>query len=127
MAEPTPVVTNQPVEAGGDGSMVRAVWTLTSADNTGTPIKLPEWADRSIQFGGTWGGATAIVEGSNDGVLYGGLSNAAGGAAISKTADAGPVSIIELPLYMRPRLSVVGAGATVTVTLLLRRANPMRT
>ena len=122
-----PVVQNYPVEGDQDGSTKKVTWTLTTADHTGTAVKLPEWADRTIQFGGTWGGATAIVEGSQDNVLFGGLSNAAGGAAISKTADAGPVSIIELPIYMRPRLSVVGAGATVTATLLLRRANPMRT
>lgn len=112
-----------------DGSIKIVTWALTTADPTGVGVEIPEWADRTIQFTGTWGGATAAFQGSNidtDG-LYGNLSNAAGAAAITKTADGAPIAVIELPRYVRPKLTTVGAGASVTATLMLRRANPMRT
>ena len=53
-------------------------WTLTSADVTGTAISIPGAPDRSVQFTGTWGGATAVLEGSLDGTTYFTLTNAQG-------------------------------------------------
>ncbi|MDO8547853.1 MAG: hypothetical protein Q7R68_10920 [Nitrospirales bacterium] len=126
MAVPNPVFTNTIGES--DGSVILATWTLTTADHTGKGLLIPEWADRTGQFVGTWGGATAAWEGSNDDTVYGPMHNAAGAASITATADAngGPFGVIELPLYMRPKLTTVGVGATIVCTLLLRRANPMR-
>ena len=123
----TPVPTNG--LGSGDGSIIVYTWTLTTADPTGLGVEIPEWADRTVHFIGTWGGATAAFQGSNrdtDGEYFN-LSNAAGAAAITKTADAAPVAVVELPRFVRPKLTTVGAGATIVCTLLLRRANPMRT
>lgn len=127
MSVPNPTFNNSIGEE--DGSTILLTWALTTADHTGAGIKIPQWADRTGQFTGTWGGATAAWEGSNDDSVYGPIHNAAGAAAITATADAngGPFSTIELPLYMRPKLTSVGAGAVISATLLLRRANPMRT
>lgn len=110
----------------GDGSVVLYTWNLTSANADGAPIQAPEWADRTWQAQGTWGGATLTLQGSNDGSNWFTLSNAAGAAAVTLTASAG-VATIELPLYVRPNLTTPGTGATVAVTLLARRSNPMRT
>ena len=41
-----------------------ATWVLTTADHTGATLELPDAADRTIQFSGTWGTATAKIEGS---------------------------------------------------------------
>lgn len=102
------------------------VWPITTANPDGTPIEWVQWADRCFTASGTWGGATLTIQGSNDGVVWLPLSNAAGGTAATFTAD-GLKSIIELPRYVRPNLTVAGAGATVTVTLLARRQQPLRT
>lgn len=87
---------------------------------------MPEWSGRTWQASGTWGGATLAFEGSNDGATWFALTNAAGGAAATLTANGG-LSTNELPLYVRPNLTTVGSGASLTVTCLMRRANPMRT
>jgi hypothetical protein len=110
-----------------DGSVKVFTWTLTSADPTGTAVELPEWADRTIQMSGTWGTATGAVQGSNDNTTFFALNNAAGATTLGgKTADF-LATIIELPRYLRPNLTTPGAGATITATLIIRRANPMRT
>ena len=109
-----------------DGSLFQWTWVLTTAVPDGLPIEWTEWADRTTQATGTFGGATCAIEGSNDNVNWFTLSNAAGATAATFTA-AGVKTIIELPRYMRPNLTVVGVGATITVILVARRANPLRT
>ena len=111
-----------------DGSVKVVTWTLTTADPTGTAIEFPEWADRTWTVSGTFGGATCSIEGANANTdaLFTTLSNAAGGAALTFTA-LGTKTQIELPLYNRPKLTTVGVGASLTVTMCMRRANPLRT
>ena len=93
-------------------------WTLTTADHTGDGIEAPGASDRTVTMTGTWGAATGIMEGSNDGSTWLPLTDN-GNTAISMTADAIEI-ILQNPRYIRPRLSVVGAGATVTVKVLSR-------
>jgi hypothetical protein len=119
MATPSFTRTEQP------GGCTLFTWQLTTADNTGEAIQIPGAADKTVQFSGTWDGATAVLEGSN---ISGGagayvtLTSAASGSALAGTSDtAGAMAcIVENPLYLRPRLSVVGTAATVNVNLLVR-------
>lgn len=108
-----------------DDSAVLLAWSLTTANTDGAPLEWTQWADRCFQAVGTWGGATLTIEGSNDGTNWAPLSNAAGGTAATFTAN-GAKTIIELPRYVRPNLTTPGSGATVAVTLLARRAQPLR-
>lgn len=126
MATVNPTVTRG--LGDGDGSLIQYQWTLTSADSDGAGIQCPEWADVTWVATGTWGGATLKPQGSADGVTYiaTGLSNAAGGAETTATANK-VFTTIERPLFVRPNLTTVGVGATIVVTALLRRTNPMRT
>jgi hypothetical protein len=110
----------------GDGSLLLFSWALTTANPDGAPVSSSEWADRTWQATGAFGAATLSLQGSNDGATWFNLSNAAGGTAVALTASGG-VATIELPVYVRPNLTVAGVGATVTVTCLMRRATPMRT
>lgn len=124
MATVTPTVT---YPGNGDGSVILYSWALTTANPDGAPVQGPEWADRTWTATGTWGGATMAPQGNNDGgASWMPLSNASGGADVAATAN-DVFSTVELPLFVRPNLTVVGAGATITVTLLARRATPMRT
>ena len=112
-----------------DGSVAQWTWTLTTADPNGVAIEMPEWADRNFQVGistDTFGSATCSIQGSNDGITFSTLSNAAGATTATFTA-AGFKTIIELPRFMRPSLTAVGVGATITCILVARRANPLRT
>lgn len=123
----SPTVNNTLGES--DKSLVLWKWVLLTATPDGVPVQFPEWADVTWTFGASgdaFGGSTVSVEGSNDGVTFFAVKNAAGGAAITATSISGATSI-ENPLYQRPNLTVVGVGATMTVYALVRRAQPLRT
>lgn len=124
MATVTPTRSND--VGTGDGSVVQYTWTLTSSNRDGLPVEMVEWADRTLTATGTWGGATLTLQGSNDNTTFLTQSNAAGGSAATLTAD-GMITPIEAPRYFRPNLTVAGVGASLTVILTLRRANPLRT
>jgi hypothetical protein len=90
--------------------------TLTTAD-TGSAVSLPDGNDKSIQISGTWGGATAVVQGSNDNVTFITLADPQG-IALSKTAD-----FIEAILEHTRYLKVVtsgGAGTDLDATLFVK-------
>lgn len=123
MATVTPVVNND--IGSGDGSAKTFSWALTTANFDGAPIEWVEWADRCFTATGTWGGATLAIEGSGDGTNWLPLNNAAGGTAATATANKA-MQIIEVPRYVRPNLTTVGAGAVLTVMLTARRSNGMR-
>lgn len=108
----------------GDGSVRIATWSAGATGDSGTAVELPEWSDNCVQVTGTFGGATVTVEGSNDGSTWATLNNAQG-TAISLTA-AGLKQIVERPRYIRPTVTG-GAASAMVVTLVMRRANPMRT
>lgn len=118
MATKTPVITELDPR---DGSVLLYTWTLTHTDD-GAPVYMPQWADRSVQFVGTWGGGTVLFEGSNDGTNYATLTDAQT-SAISKTAD-GLEQIVELTRIARPRASE--SVTSVVVSLLVRRQQPLR-
>lgn len=87
-------------------------WTpLTAANNVGSAISLDGWADRSVQFSGTWDSATAILQGSNDGTTYFTLTDPQANA-ISKTADA-IEQIEENVRYVRPSTSGGGGSQSL--------------
>lgn len=106
-----------------DPEVILFSWTLTSAAATGTAMRFPQHADLTWHAIGTWGGATAAVQGSNrdTDAEYGALTNVSGGAAVTWTADGAPKTTIERPLFCRPKLTTPGAGATVVVTCLARK------
>ena len=116
MATVQPTIT----EVGGSGQVFKAVWNLTTADHTGAPIsdRFAEFADRTVYFLGTWGGATAAIEGG-DGTTYVPLTDPQGNA-VAKTAD-GIEVITEIPQFTRPLLTTVGVGAIVAATMIIRR------
>ena len=120
MAASTPTINNnvQP----GDGSVILSTWNLTTADPSGGAFEWAQWADRCFQAVGTnWGGATLAIEGSNDGSTWFTLSNAAGGTAATFTADGGK-QILEVPRFVRPKLTTAGTAAVVAAILLARRS-----
>jgi hypothetical protein len=73
--------------------------------------------DKSIQFAGTFGGATLTVEGSNDETNFVGLNDPQG-SAISATSAA-IEQILENTAVIRPSISG-GSSSSVTVTIVAR-------
>lgn len=105
-----------------DGSVRLYSWAMVTLNDTGAPIPFAQWADRSVQFNGTWGGGTIVWEGSNDGTNYETLNDAQG-SAISKTANA-LEQVVEITQFARPKVTTGVTG--VTVTCLVRRQQPLR-
>ena len=100
-----------------DGSVMRVTWSAMATGDTGAPFAFSNFADRSIQVLGTFGGATCTIEGSNDGTNYAALSNS-GGTSIALTS-ASIQQVLQLSQLIRPNVSG-GAGASITVVMLVR-------
>lgn len=89
-----------------------AVWSNLAGAETGIAANVPR-RDLAVQVSGTIGGATVVVEGSNDGTTWAGVTD--GTAAISFTA-AGLKRIVEHPLYFRAKTSG-GTGSSIAVSI----------
>jgi hypothetical protein len=109
----------------GDGSVVKHTWsTLTSTNTDGAPAKWSQFADRSVQMSGTWGGATVTLQGSNDGLVWFTLGDPQANG-IAKTSNA-LEQVLEMTHYVRPLLTGGDGTTAVSVILMMRRANNMR-
>lgn len=95
---------------------VKSVWTITGTDE-GDPFMDVGYADRSVQFVGTFGNAVAM-QGSNDGTNYFTLKDLQG-TDISTSTNKTLKGIAELPLYIKP--VPAGAVTSVVVTMISRR------
>lgn len=120
------MATVTPTKAGvkpyaGDNDSVTVTWAMVSAATDGIALSgYDDYADRTVQMVGTWGGATLVWEGSLDGTNFVALTDPQGNA-ISKTADA-LEAVSEAVPYIRPRLSTAGTGATITAILYAKKA-----
>jgi hypothetical protein len=96
------------------GGVNVAQWADLGGAETGQSAMMAGYPDRTVQVAGTLGGATVVLEGSNDGTNYFPLTKP-GNTAISFTA-AGGCAIIENPAFIRPKASG-GTAAHILVTI----------
>lgn len=104
---------------GGRGKETQFFATWTGETTAGNGSRLPatpvvSLAVASVQFGGTFGGATVVLQGSNDGVTYYTLKDLQGND-ISVTA-AGYAEFSSGAAFIKPSLSG-GAGDSVNITV----------
>lgn len=96
-------------------------WTGLLNGDDGSPVDLIDYPDRCVQFTGTFGvGGSVTVEGSNDGTNYVALTDPQGNA-ITKTAAA-IEQIVEVPRYIRPRVTAGDGTTAIAVNLVARKA-----
>lgn len=97
-------------------------WLLMGNADIGQMIECPFWMDKTIHLFGTFGGATVVLQGSNDPrCLLDPTGSTAdwqtlrdpGGTALSMTA-ATLKSVLELPRFIRPQTSG-GAGTSLNL------------
>lgn len=88
-------------------------WAMGIAD-TGLPIESFRRADKSVQIAGTIGGATIVIQGSNDGSNWSTLRDPAS-VDLSFTA-AGLKAILEHTRFIRPVTSG-GTGSAIVVSI----------
>lgn len=94
-------------------------WGGLAAGETGDAVEFVSYVDRSFQVTGTFGGASIVLEGSNNGTDYE-ILNDPQGNQISLSAH-GLKQVEEVTRYVHPRV-VGGDGTTnLAVNLLARR------
>lgn len=87
-------------------------WANMASGDVGSQVILTKYNDRTVHVTGTFGGATVLFEGSNDGVEF--LPMRDPYNAVVSTTSAKLIYLTEVPLYVRPRVSG-GTGVSVTV------------
>ncbi|CAB4165266.1 hypothetical protein UFOVP821_32 [uncultured Caudovirales phage] len=119
MATRAATISNPTKDQYDDGVQL-VTWSGLLNGDDGAPVELPTHADRSVQVTGTFGASGNVnIEGSNDGTNYATLSTPAS-VALAITA-AGIKAVLELPRYIRPRVTAGDGTTALVVTLLLRR------
>lgn len=106
-------VTSYPFETSLDVAVT--TWGVLSADDDGEPVRLAVYSDRSVQVSGNFGGASVTIGGSNDGITYHALT-ATDGSPLTLTGAA-LKQIVELPVYIKPR--VFGGDVTTALKVVL--------
>ena len=108
-------IAYQTLESDGARSR-RYLWETLGDDDDGVPVLIGEQADGSIQFVGTFGGATVVLEWSNDGTNWI-TGKDAQGNDLSFTAAGGGM-FLERGWKLRARTSG-GTGTDIDAYLLL--------
>lgn len=108
-----PAVTTYPFETSLDVAVT--TWSSMAANDDGEPVRLAVYSDRSIQVAGTFGGASVTIGGSNDGETYHALTDTQGNALTLTSAAL--KQIVELPIFLKPR--VFGGDGTTSLKVVL--------
>lgn len=111
---PTINYTTQPT---GNSRSVVARWQNLTTGDDGQPIPFAQYTDKSVQVTGTFGGATVVFEGSNDGVTYAVLTDPQGNALNLTSPQIEMVA--EATAWVRPRVTG-GSTPSINVHLLLK-------
>ena len=109
----TDVVGTHENDSGARSRII--TWEAMGDDDTGTSIEVYSYPDKTIQFSGTWGGATVILQGSQDGTTWKTLVDSSG-IALSFTVDSDIKLIRDNPRFLRASSSG-GSGTDVDVII----------
>lgn len=113
------MATRQPTVEWPSGGIVRFSWTSLAQNDSGGEVTWLQYADRSVQVSGTFGGATVVIEGSNDGTNWATLTDPQGNALNITSAKI--EQVMEICLHVRPRVSG-GDGTTALAVTIVGRA-----
>lgn len=115
----TITVTEDTID-GREGRGFINTWEgFTTSGDVGEAIEHVSCRDRCVAFTGTWGsGGTMLLQGSNDNSNWFTLKDTLGNA-ISKIAD-GMSQVLEMPRYVRPKLSAGTGSIDINVILIER-------
>lgn len=93
-------------------NVIVTTWAALSGSQNGDAATTMRWQDKCVQVTGTFTSVT--IQGSNDGLNWGTLSDAQGVDLVITVANE-VRTILENPLYMRPASVGAGAGCTVII------------
>lgn len=102
----------------GHTSAFVATWAALASGDDGERIPFSQYTDKSVQVTGVFGGATLVVEGSNDGTTWATLTDPQGNDLLITSAKIEMVT--EATLWIRPRVSGGGGTTALNVHLLCK-------
>lgn len=120
----TIIPTIKDVSLRGDGSVFQVIWSGVTEVDTCRAVSYPQYADKTVQVAGDFGGTSVAVNGSIDGVNYAALTDQ-GGTTIAITS-AGIKQVLQNALLVQPALTG-GSSTALTVSMIFRLSNPLRT
>ena len=94
-------------------------WAAMGGADTGTYFAVPSASNLTLQHSGTFGGATIVLQGSNDGTSWATLTQTGGSNTAFSYTTAGVHCPVEMPVYVRPVTSG-GTGSAVDAILVCR-------
>lgn len=97
---------------------MRSIWSSMAANDDGAQVQGAEYTDKSVQVFGTFGGASVVFEGSNDGSNWATLTDPQGNPLTFASAKIEMVS--EATWYVRPRVSGGDGTTSLTVIVLMK-------
>jgi len=118
-----------PVTASGasdDGSVKVLTWAGIGNADTGVPVSIPKFADKTVTITGTFAAATVVLQGTNDPATEWLPLTDPQGNAISKSAAA-MEAVTENPLWIRPAVTGGSGETNITVIIVARLSNNLRT
>lgn len=102
------------------GTVKLVEWTGLLNGDDGSAAQWCDYADRCIQVSGTFGtGGSVTVEGSNNGTVWAAMADPQGNTLTFTSAKI--EQALELPRYVRPRVTAGDGTTNLTVSILMRR------
>lgn len=86
-------------------------WANMTTGDVGEHIILTKFNDRTVHVTGTFGGATVVFQGSNDGVEFLPMRDVFN--AVVSASEPKLITLTEVPLYVRPAVTG-GTGVSIT-------------
>lgn len=102
----------------GSANGVLFQWDLQQGDDGRREVH-QDYADRSVQVSGTFGGASVDIEGSNDGSNWSTLNDPQGNA-LTFSGGSRIEAILELSRYIRPKVTGGDGTTAILVSMLVR-------
>jgi hypothetical protein len=119
MTTVTPTIKELPTTSQGFKCW-QVQWPAMANGQTGVPVDLVEFSDRSVQVEGTFGsGGSVSIQGSNDLTNWETLRDPSSTALTFTTA--GLHGILELTGQIRPNVTAGDGTTALTVTVVVRR------
>lgn len=118
------VPTVKDVSQRGDNSVFQVIWSSVTEADTCRPVSYPQYADKTVQVAGDFGGTSVAVNGSIDGANYAPLTDQAG--TVIALTSAGMKQVLQNALLIQPELTG-GSSADLTISMIFRLSNPLRT
>lgn len=109
----------------GDGSCVMVLWTPVTEADTCVPFEAPDLTDKSVHVYGTFGGSSTAIHGSNNGGTSFAALNDPSSTAIAITTEK-IKAVLENTQQIKPVITG-GAAQSLSVAVLVKQNNPLRT